>query len=359
MKVFGIFRGFPGLGRVVAGAGVLSTLKMRGHEVKAYSYLQGNDVLDEFGLDRIISQQPPSRHVMIIGLNPISNEAGRLIEQIVRENPDAVLVDGEALFVSTLSMVFPREKIVCLLNPSDVENKTLPLSSQKFYRAHYLSAGHAFVHGIKPQNYSELGAKYNCRIHGLRTILRPNVLKQAPLKRGDFLVGILGGGSKMVSQNFLRSTVEILQVITALARHLSDEKFIVYCNDGDIYRLMKNSVPDNLELVDKYTAPEIIYPKAKALLCRAGRNTVSEALFLKMPTILFATHGDFRSSEQEKNIDCACELSGGFMKKCYLEEPLETVAEKLYAAMENHGANCDFVADNDALINYLENGLRV
>lgn len=45
MKIFGIFRGFPGLGRVVVGAGLLSMLKARGHEVKAYSYLQGNAVL--------------------------------------------------------------------------------------------------------------------------------------------------------------------------------------------------------------------------------------------------------------------------------------------------------------------------
>ena len=358
MKIFGIFRGFPGLGRVVAGAGLLSTLKTRGHEVKAYSYLQGNAVLDEFGLERIISAQPSNRHIMIIGLNPVSNEAGLLIKRIVSENPDAVLIDGEPLLISTLSTVFPREKIFSLLNPTDVENKALPLSSIKFYRAHYLSCGQAFVHGITPKDYPELAAEYSCKIHGIRTVLRPNVLSLSPLKRGSYLVGILGGGSKMASQNFLQSTIDIAHDIISLARILPDENFIIFCNDKEIYEALKFSLPKNLELVGKYIAPEIIYPKAKAILCRAGRNTVSEALFLKIPTVLFSTRGDFRSEEQEKNTNIACELSGGLIKKSFIGEPAQALAEKLYSAIENSNANFNFIAGNETVLNYFENFLR-
>lgn len=358
MKIFGIFRGFPGLGRVVAGSGLLKTLAERGHKVKAYSYLQGNDLLASYNFDRIISEQPPSQHVMIIGLNPISKEAGLLIETIVRENPDAVLIDGEPLLTSTLAMVFPREKIFCLLNPSDVENKSLPISSLKFYRSHYLSAGHAFVHGITPKNYSELADEYSCRLHGVPTILRPSVLNLSPLKRGSFLVGILGGGSKMASQNFLRSTVKIAQDIFSLAKLLSTEKFILYCNDKEIFETLKDSAPCNLELVSEYVAPEIIYPKAKAILCRAGRNTVSEALFLKIPTVLFSTQGDFRSAEQNKNIERACGLSKGFMQKCFIGEPPAAIARKLHDAMKNSNADTKFVAGNDIVLDYIENLLQ-
>ncbi len=358
MKVFGIFRGFPGLGRVVAGAGLLKTLAARGNEVKAYSYLQGNALLADYNLDRIIFEQPPSQHIMIIGLNPISKEAGLLIETIVRENPDIVLIDGEPLLVSTLAMVFPREKIFCLLNPSDVENKSLPLSSLKFYRSHYLTAGHAFVHGITPKIYSELGAEYFCRLHSVRTILRPNVLNLSPLKRGSFLVGILGGGSKMASQNFLHSTVKIAQVIISLAKYLPEEKFILYCNDDNIFDMLKDSLPCNLELVSEYVAPEIIYPKAKAILCRAGRNTVSEALFLKIPAVLFSTRGDFRSTEQDENIIRACELSGGLMSKCYIDDPPDKIVCKLYATMKSDNAATEFIAGNDTVLNYLEKFLQ-
>ncbi|MCR4656324.1 MAG: hypothetical protein K5770_08870 [Lachnospiraceae bacterium] len=41
MKIYGVFRGFHGLGRVMFGISMLSMLREAGHEVKAYSYLQG------------------------------------------------------------------------------------------------------------------------------------------------------------------------------------------------------------------------------------------------------------------------------------------------------------------------------
>ena len=49
-RILGIFRGFPGLGRVVAGVSLLETLRDNyGCDVRVISYLQGNKYLESRG----------------------------------------------------------------------------------------------------------------------------------------------------------------------------------------------------------------------------------------------------------------------------------------------------------------------
>ena len=50
MKILGIFRGFPGLGRVVGGVSLLEEMRdTYGHKIKLISYLQGNKYLESRG----------------------------------------------------------------------------------------------------------------------------------------------------------------------------------------------------------------------------------------------------------------------------------------------------------------------
>ena len=52
MKALGIFRGFPGLGRVVSGVSILEALRdTYGFKVRAVSYLQGNEYLKTKGFE--------------------------------------------------------------------------------------------------------------------------------------------------------------------------------------------------------------------------------------------------------------------------------------------------------------------
>ena len=54
MKILGIFRGFPGLGRLVGGVSILEALRDRyGFKVKAVSYLQGNKYLKTRGFETL------------------------------------------------------------------------------------------------------------------------------------------------------------------------------------------------------------------------------------------------------------------------------------------------------------------
>ena len=125
MKVYGIFRGFPGLGRVISGIAIMSELKKNGHDIEVYSYLQGVQSLRDHDFDFIIDDQPTAQQVMAIGLSPIGDIAEKIIGLICSEEPDLVIVDGEPLIISTLAMVYPRERIMSILNPTDLYNDSL------------------------------------------------------------------------------------------------------------------------------------------------------------------------------------------------------------------------------------------
>lgn len=358
MKIFGIFRGFPGLGRVVSGVSILETLRNEGYEVKAYSYLQGKDVLEDYQLKTIIEKEPSIPHIMVIGLNPISKEMGELIDKIVKEQPDLIIIDGEPLLISTLSYVFPREKIISFLNPTDIENLTLPFSTIIFYRKHYLSAKNVFVHGIGVPDFSRLESEYSCNIKSINTILRNEILELKGQIVGEKIIGILGGGCSNASKNFFDSTVKMAKTIIKLSNVLNKEKFIIYCNDKMIKKEIENNIPFNVEIIDEYTSPLKIYKEAKLVLCRAGRNTVSELLYLGIPALLFASKGDFRSSEQEKNIELVHSISDGSIEKVLIEETEERLLKKINRVLKNKKEKNNFIPGNEIVLSYIKNMLE-
>ena len=193
----------------------------------------------------------------------------------------------------------------------------------KFYRAHYLSAAHAFVHGLLTRDYSALESEYDCRIRSIPTILRSELVSLKDAPRGSDIVGILGGGSRNASESFFRSTVDIARNIIELARILEREHFVICCNDSALKSTLEIDLPSNAELIDRFCEPKEIYTRAKAVICRAGRNTLSELLFLKIPSILYSIGGDFRSAEQSSNIDVVCRMSGGLMRSCVVSAGIE------------------------------------
>ena len=167
-----------------------------------------------------------------------------------------------------------------------------------FFRYHYLAAGKAIVHGVDKENIILPDDNYGCRIIKTNTILRKSVIEIKTSSK-KFIVAILGGGSNNASENFKNSTIEIGNRIIQAAAILQDEKFRIYCNDKYIadalYRL---GLTNNIEIIYEYTSPEVIYSSAKTVLCRAGRNTISEIMFLGIPSILISSSGDFRSADK-------------------------------------------------------------
>ncbi len=353
MRIYGIFRGFPGLGRVVSGIALLSELQSRGNEVKAYSYLQGRHAIEAHGIDLIMEQQIPSNQIMPIGINPVSREAEKLIDIICDDDPDLVIVDGEPLFISTLSEVFPRQKVLALMNPSDLFNKSNPISSRVFFQKHYLSAGSAIVHGLsKKLPVSELNT-YDCNVLYTNTIVRKDVLDIELLKRTNIAV-ILGGGSVNSSIGFLNSTIEIACRVLEAAGYLSDEHFVIYCNDEHVAELVSRMpCPSNVDIIPTYTSPRKIYSSAKVVVCRAGRNTISEILCVNIPAVLMSSSGDVRSSEQDENIRVACAIDSNHIVKSDRGESGRSLSDLIERVMKSQKISYGFVPGNDEALQFI------
>ena len=359
MKIFGILRGFPGLGRVVSGMGILQTLQKMGHTVKVYTYLQGIEVVRNSNIDLMLDRQPDKQHVMVVGLNPISDVGGEVFEIIINEKPDLVIIDGEALMVSTLSLVYPPEKIVALLNPTDIFNESLPASTMTFYQHHYLSGKYAIVHGLNLIDKKKEFIK-GCEVNYLNTILRNEILELKLKYNKKRIVGILGGGCSNSSYSFFDSTIKIGRKIHEIAQRMSDIQFEIFCNDDIVRkRLEEDNKLENISLISKFTNPSIMYQNCCCVLCRAGRNTISELLYLGLPALLFSTSGDFRSKEQNKNILKACQQSNSFMVNANLNEDADTLVNTIKMLCTKEFIQNDFCPGNSDAIKLILNILGV
>ena len=355
MKILGIFRGFPGLGRVVAGTALLKSLQNKYHcDVKAFTYLQGRELLHENQIEEIPVRMPENDHIMILGLNPIGHTGEDICRYIIQEKPDLLILDGEPLLTRCISQIYDRNRIICLLNPHDIINHSLPQSSMFFYHDHYLSAGHAIVHGINLSE--ELIPKQNnhCQIYITNTILRNEIFKIQCRKNA--IIGILGGGTRRASSSFFDSTVKMGLRIAECAVLMPNEKFILYCNDDEVKKAIEtNCKADNLEIIAQFTQPDEIYNNAKVVICRAGRNTVSEILFLKLPAVLISTSGDFRSAEQDKNIDSMCRFSNGLIQKYHFTESAQELKQKLVSLIQCGNTDAvDFVPGNKNVLKIID-----
>lgn len=354
--VIGVFRGFPGLGRVSAGIALLKEVQQKGVEVAAISYYQGTEALIQQEIPVLLDYTVATYDITSIGINPITGFATTIIDEIQKKNPDLVIIDGEPLLQSTLSEVFPKEKIVALLNPSDLVNDSLPESTIRFYHKNYLSCGNAIVHGIDIDY--DVVAENGCKIHYIPTILRQEVLELKSVERkAERVVGILGGGSINSSEQFFSATVDVGKKIVSVAQKMRDTYFDIYCNDANIKDAIERNVtiPSNVRIESSYVSPQVMYRNAGVVIARSGRNVVSELLFLKIRGLLFATDGDYRSKEQEKNIDAMVLASNDLFVKIEISDCDEKVIRNIDERMNSKCRGIDFKPGNQFAFSIISN----
>ena len=308
MKVVGIFRGFPGLGRVVSGVETLRIFqKYHNAEISIFSYLQGFEYCkDIFETYNIFAE----KDISSIGIIPVSQSGELIIDEIEKNNPDIILIDGEPLLLTTIKLRFPNIKVITLLNPFDVENPHNRLSSQLFFKDCYAKADYAIVHGIwkveKPKEFDN-------NFYSIHTILRSEILDIQSNKNTNRIACILGGGSVNGSSSFFQNTLEIAKKAFTVAELYPDFQVDIFCSCEYIFQKVTeyNTFYQNVFIHRELKKPTEMYSNAKLVLARAGRNTISELLHLKIPSLLFATSCNIRGSEQYQNLSSVKQISQG------------------------------------------------
>lgn len=297
MNILGIFRGFPGLGRVVSGVSLLETLRDKyACKVKIISYLQGNRYLESRGYTNI--QEAIPMDYSSIGLLP-TNRMGVYIHSTIKSfSPDIVLIDGEPLIIQALRISYPNLKIVALLNPADVDNPHNDKEAMDYFNYLYSLTDLAIVHGLRKPN---LVNSYKRQI-SLGTIIRNEILK-IDYKPSNDIYCILGGGTVNVGYQFESSTIAIANISKQLAKLLKSYNMHIICSSQNIYDALSESQnEDNVILYNDVLQAEEYYSKAALVITRSGRNTLSELAYLGIPALSFVTGDNYRRVEQEQNL---------------------------------------------------------
>lgn len=322
MKVLGIFRGFPGLGRVVSGVSLLEELRDNYDcEIKAISYLQGNKYLRMKGFCDL--QDATSMDYCSVGLLP-TNKMGVFIHKTIKEfNPDIILIDGEPLIIQSIKISHPDKKIVVLLNPTDIENPSNDKEAMEYFKALYSMADLAIVHGLHKIDVTPRSG----HIISISTILRHEILGiQNTASKNIYC--ILGGGTVNTGYQFVESSILIANLCIEAAKIIRDYVFHIICSSDNMYEaIIENSLPVNVKIIKDILSPLNYYPEASLVITRSGRNTLSELAYLGIPTISFVTGDQYRMEEQRQNIQ-SLKLTSILEKDLYIspEELSLTVA---------------------------------
>lgn len=295
-KILGIFRGFPGLGRVVSGVSLLETLqKDHNCEVEIITYLQGNEYLASKGLQG--GYTISHADYCSIGLLPTNKMGASIHCKVKSYNPDLVIIDGEPLILHSLRISNPTLKIVALMNPADVDNPQNDKEAMDYFNTLYQLSDLAIIHGLRtvePQ-YS-----YNNYI-SIKTILRTEILgiRNNP---SNNIYCVLGGGTVNAEQSFIDSTVKIAKLCKATADYLPGYNMHIICSSSNICNTIcsgKGNVFIHREVMNATD----FYTDACLVITRSGRNTLSELAYLGIPTISFISGCSYRQIEQKQNME--------------------------------------------------------
>mgnify|MGYP001775059309 CR=1 FL=1 len=297
-RVLGIFRGFPGLGRVVAGVTLLEMLRDNYDcDVKFISYLQGNSYLRTRGYINLEEATPLD--YCSIGLLP-TNKMGKFIHDTINQfKPDVVIVDGEPLILQSIKISHINVKVVALLNPADVDNPNNDKEAMDYFNALYSLCDLAIVHGLRRVKPDK---RYKNMI-SVNTIIRQEILtvKNVPTNN---IYCILGGGTVNVGKQFEDSTLTIGKLCQQIAALLPNHSMHIICSSRNIYEALSGyEVSGNIVLYDDIIPAEKYYRDACLVITRSGRNTLSELALLGIPSISFVSGCAYRKIEQTNNIN--------------------------------------------------------
>ncbi len=305
MRILGVFRGFPGLGRVIGGTEILEALRQDyGCEVFAFTHLQGLNYVQQRGIRTLDFSS--AQDLSPIGVLPTGHACAELSNWVEDSRPDLVLVDGEPLVLHALRVRFPAVKIVALLNPADISNSDNYPISMDYFRALYRHANRCVVHGLRILDRDELIEN----AVSIPTIVRSEVAKivRTPAKK---VYCVLGGGTVNVDIAFMETTLALAWLAISASRCCHDYDFEILCGCStvadEVVKLLGNG--DRVTVRADIVSPKSFFADAALVITRAGRNTLSELRLLGIPGVAVVSGCRFRKHEQSQN---AAQLGTGF-----------------------------------------------
>ena len=360
MKAYVILRGFPGLGRVVGGLALVEQLKNYAWEFKIATYGRGLAAIKERGFcETQVSDVERNDGISSIGIIPVSRFGEAILSEIDKWKPDLIICDGEPLLLEAMAIIGLKNKVVALVNQFDLFNPRNQYSSQKYFSHLYNQSGMILLHGLE---INESMQTDKCKI--MNTIIRPEVIELGNANannnscKAGKIVGIIGGGIYKANRDFKVSSIRIAEIFVQLARLNKGREFVLYFNDFEHecpYELDKN-IPDNISIIDRYASPNEMYSNAELVIARAGRNTISELIFLKKKAMVIpTTKHDFRSGEQEYNIFNAEKITNGNIIGLKLNCDTEEMNLILKKQLEKQAYKYTWNPGNDKAVNEILN----
>lgn len=343
-KILGIFRGFPGLGRIVAGVSLLEILRDNYDcTIKFISYLQGKEYLKTRG--HTVLQEATPMDYCSIGLLP-TNKMGAYIHNTIREfRPDVIVVDGEPLILQSIKISHANVKIVALLNPADVDNSNNDKEAMDFFNNLYSLSDLAIVHGLRRIEHD---IRYK-NIISINTIIRQEIIDVKNIPTNNIYC-VLGGGTVYAEQQFEDSTLSIGKLCKKVATMLPKYNMHIICSSQNIFKVLnKNKHSDNVIVHEGIISAQKYYRDACLVITRSGRNTLSELAYLGIPAISLISGCTYRRAEQINNIN---NLNIPTIVSASLEMKPQNFAE-LCLKMIGKKTNCLLQCGNDEAIKHI------
>lgn len=287
-----VLRGTPGLGRVVASVELARSLE-ESFDVSCFFVTYGNGLAYLAALHAQCAVQVDRQDIMSLGIQPVSASAERILELVRTLRIDCVVIDGEPLMVLAIKVGLPGVPIVSVMNPSDWCNAQLPPSTIAFFRFCYGASDYRIVHGLEPLAVEE------SNVLSTSTIIRREVLALSSVERSNVVSVVFGGGTTCATSAFHESCQAFFRVVLDVARYEASLVFKVFLS-GARFPYAEGGVPANVVIVEKLAMARDVYD-CEVVVARAGRNTISEILFLRKKAVLFSVVGEHRTGEQRKN----------------------------------------------------------
>jgi len=211
--------------------------------------------------------------------------------------------------------------VVVLTHPSDLYNPSCDGMAIDLFRYYYARADLVIAHGLVslPSDATVLGGRAREVVESNTLIRTPLARtgeerrkKASPLRGGNHIVGVLGGGSENVISSFRATTAKLAEWSIEACDREKVSRLTLFCADVELHNHLasRGSWHTDLELIASQVDNTAALIKADIIMGRSGRNLVSEVLALGTRSLIVTVSAEkYRLGAQQKTAEFASRIS--------------------------------------------------